>query len=199
MARVGTASVTPLPVRGYNWATMTDAALVRAALDGDSGAFTTLVDRHLRVCLRFATRMLGSVEDAEDATQETFLRAHRALARYDGSTEFRTWLISILLNRCRTMLRSHGRRSAVIVADDRAVASAAARSLLDDEMLRDAIERAVARLEPAQREAFLLRHVEQLSYEEMHQATGVGISALKMRVQRACDRLQGLLREDRHA
>lgn len=178
---------------------MTDAALVRAVLDGDSSAFTTLVDRHLRVCLRFATRMLGSVEDAEDATQETFLRAWRALARYDGSTEFRTWLISILVNRCRTMLRSQGRRGALILPDEGALDRAPDRSFVEDGLLRDAIGRALAQLEPGQREAFLLKHVEQLSYEEMHAATGIGISALKMRVQRACDRLQDLLEEDRHA
>jgi RNA polymerase sigma-70 factor, ECF subfamily len=65
--------------------------------------------------------------------------------------------------------------------------------------LRDAIERALARLEPAQREAFLLKHVESLSYEEMATATGVGMSALKIRVQRACERLQASLREDLHA
>jgi RNA polymerase sigma-70 factor, ECF subfamily len=65
--------------------------------------------------------------------------------------------------------------------------------------LRDAIERALARLEPAQREAFLLKHVESLSYEEMATATDVGISALKICVQRACERLQASLREDLHA
>ena len=71
---------------------MTDATLVRRVLDGDGPAFTELVDRHAGVCLRFATRMLGNVEDAEDVTQETLYRAHRALASYDGSTAFRTWL-----------------------------------------------------------------------------------------------------------
>ena len=65
--------------------------------------------------------------------------------------------------------------------------------------LRDAIERALAQLDPAQREAFLLKHVESLSYDEMATATGVGISALKMRVRRACERLQAMLQEDLHA
>ena len=68
-----------------------------------------------------------------------------------------------------------------------------------DAELRFTLERAMAQLEAGQREAFLLKHVEQLSYEEMSAATGVKISALKMRVQRACDRLQILLEEDRHA
>ena len=61
--------------------------------------------------------------------------------------------------------------------------------------LRIEIERALAQLEPEQREAFLLKHVEQLGYDAMSAATGVGVSALKMRVKRACERLQDLLGE----
>jgi RNA polymerase sigma-70 factor (ECF subfamily) len=190
-------AVTPDDVPGYNRASMTDASLVHAVLEGNSTAFTTLVDRHARVCLRFATRMLGNIEDAEDVTQEAFVRAYGALGRYDERVAFQTWLMSILINRCRTALGTRRRRDARVVVDDGAVAVAAVPSGADDSALRDAIEHALAQLDDAQREAFLLKHVEQLSYEEMSAMTGVGISALKMRVQRACERLQGLLEEDR--
>ncbi|HEY9226565.1 MAG TPA: sigma-70 family RNA polymerase sigma factor, partial [Gemmatimonadaceae bacterium] len=101
--------------RGYHAAETTDADLVRATLAGDATAFAELVDRHARVCLRYATRMLGNIEDAEEATQEALLRAHRALARYDSRTAFRTWLMSILINRCRTSLLHRRRRAARIV------------------------------------------------------------------------------------
>ena len=95
---------------------MTDAMLVRRALDGDGPAFTALVDRHAGACLRFATRMLGNVEDAEDVTQDSFYRAHRALAAYDETTAFRTWLMTILVNRCRSaMLYRHRREQRVEV------------------------------------------------------------------------------------
>jgi RNA polymerase sigma-70 factor, ECF subfamily len=177
---------------------MTDEACVRAAAAGDSEAFATLVDRHSPTCLRYARRMLGSREDAEDVTQETMVRAHRALQRYDGRTSYRTWLMSILVNRCRTALLQRRRRTMRVVIDDGALERATATDGADL-ALRDAIERALARLDGGQREAFLLKHVEQLTYEEMAEATGVGVSALKMRVQRACDRLQGLLKEDRYA
>jgi RNA polymerase sigma-70 factor (ECF subfamily) len=86
-----------------------------------------------------------------------------------------------------------------VVLDEDAVTGAAVPDDADNTALRDAIERALERLDPAQREAFLLKHVELLSYDEMAAATGVGVSALKMRVQRACDRLQVLLQEDRYA
>jgi RNA polymerase sigma-70 factor, ECF subfamily len=192
------APVTLRLVGGYHPAEMSDNACVTAALAGDNAAFATLVDRHAPACLRYARRMLGSREDAEDATQEAIVRAHRALARYDGRTSFRTWLMSILVNRCRTALVQRRHRALRVVLDEAALDRAAAAEG-SDLALRDAIERALARLETAQREAFLLKHVEQLTYEEMAEATGVGVSALKMRVQRACDRLQILLKEDRYA
>ncbi len=191
--------VTPPPPRGYHDVEMTDAELARRAKAGDAASFAMLVDRHAGACLRYATRMLGSREDAEDAAQDAFWRAHRALDRYDEDASFRTWLMSILINRCRTTLLHRQRRTARVIVDDTAVARASTPSTASDTELRDAIDRALARLDAAQREAFLLKHVELLSYEEMSAATGLGISALKMRVQRACDRLQDLLEEDRHA
>jgi RNA polymerase sigma-70 factor (ECF subfamily) len=191
--------VTAIGIRGYHPSDMTDAWYVEAALNGDSAAFAALVDRHAPACLRYATRMLGSPEDGEDVTQETLLRAHRALKRYDPSMSFRTWIMSILVNRCRTALLLRRRRTMRVVLDDDAVGRASVSDESNHTALRDAIERALDRLEPAQREAFLLKHVELLSYDEMAAATGLGVSALKMRVQRACDRLQALLQEDRYA
>ena len=191
--------MTAVEVCGYQASDMTDAGYVAAALAGDARAFTALVDRHAPACLRYATRMLGNVEDGEDVLQETFLRVHRSLDRYDASMSFRTWTMSILINRCRTSLLHRRRRTARVVLDDDAVGRASVSDDSQATVLRDAIERALARLDEAQREAFLLKHVEQLSYDEMAAATGVGVSALKMRVQRACDRLQVLLQEDQDA
>jgi len=188
-------AVTHPEVPGFNLATMTDAMFVRRVLDGDTAAFTTLVDRHAAACTRFATRMLGNREDAEDATQETFLRAYRSLARYEERQAFRTWLFQILINRCRTAAVRRERRHRMFLVDDNAVASASVRPAAEASDLRAELQRVVDALDPDQREAFLLKHVEQLSYDEMAAATGVGVSALKMRVKRACDRMQWMLRE----
>ena len=181
---------------GYNVGDMTDVALVSAALAGDTTAFAALVERHARVCIRYATRMLGNEQDAEDAAQEAFIRAYGALARFDGSVAFRTWLMTILINRCRSALDSRRRIEdrATLLTDTIPSVSAG-----DSDMaLRDTLNRALTRLDPQQREAFLLKHVEQLNYDEIAAMTGTGVSALKMRVQRARERLQALLKDERH-
>jgi len=187
--------VTLVAVARVDGDSMTDATLVRRVLDGDSRAFTILIDRHLQPCLRFATRMLGGRHDAEDATQEALLRAYRALATYDPSSSFRTWLFAILVNRCRTSLLQKSRYLRRVVTDEDAMSRAVRGDDAGATELRIEIERALAQLEPDQREAFLLKRVEQLGYEEMSAVTGAGVSALKMRVKRACERLQELLGE----
>jgi RNA polymerase sigma-70 factor (ECF subfamily) len=189
--------VTPFASRGYHATTMTDDQLVRGALAGDGRAYTALVDRHAGICLRFATRMLGNVEDAEDVVQDALYRAWRALGSYDGSTAFRTWVMAILVNRCRSAMLYRHRREQRVTVDSDSIAGAAVDSGVDDMALRDAIDRAMAVLDADQREAFLLKHVEQLSYDEMAEITGVGVSALKMRVKRACERLRAELEGER--
>ena len=174
---------------------MTDGALVRRTLDGDARAFTELVDRHAAACLRFATRMLGDKSDAEDVAQETFLRAHKALESYDDQLPFRTWLFSILINRCRTAMSRRMRRDRRVVLDHEALERSSVEPAQESVELREELNWAIAALSPEQREAFLLRHIEQLSYEEIMNLTGAGMSALKMRVKRACERLQQLLTE----
>ena len=187
--------MTLAPVPGFHSVPMTDATLVRRVLDGDAAAFTMLVDRHAAACTRFAIRMLANREDAEDAVQDSFLRAYRSLARYEERQAFRTWLFQILVNRCRTAAVRRQRRQRMFLVDDNAVASASVRPAAESTELRAELRRAIDALDPDQREAFLLKHVELLSYDEMAEATGVGVSALKMRVKRACDRMQWLLRE----
>lgn len=170
-----------------------DASLVHLVLQGNTGAFTVLVDRHAPACLRLATRMLQNRHDAEDVTQQALLRAYRALARYDEREQFRAWLFAILLNRCRTAAQLRSRRLNLVSPGLDDVPEVAVSPDVAGAELRDDIAQALAALDVPHREAFLLKHVEQLSYDEMATATGVGVSALKMRVKRACERLQILL------
>jgi RNA polymerase sigma-70 factor (ECF subfamily) len=177
---------------------MTDGELVSRALRGDARSFTELADRHAPSCLRYATRMLGDRFQAEEVTQDALLRAYKALARYDERMPFRTWLFAILINRCRTARVQHIRRQRRFVSDDASLDGMAVASGADAVELRVHIERALDTLSADQREAFLLRHVEQLEYEEIAAMTGAGVSALKMRVKRACERLRVELADERN-
>jgi len=178
---------------------MSDAELVARVLAGDPRAFAALAKRHHQGCARLAYRMLGNRQDAEDALQETLLRAYRALGRYQERELFQAWLYRILVNQCRTLGARRARRDGRLMPDPVVVERAAVPSTERREDLRDAFQVALGGIEPKLREAFLLKYGEGLEYAEMARITGVGISALKMRVKRACDvmrpRLEGMLDE----
>ncbi len=171
----------------------TDAELIAEILGGRADAYGVLVARYRDRYARYATRMLGNRDEAEEALQGAFVRAYRALPKCSDPNRFGAWLHQIVVNECRTYGRRRGNRARRFVGDAEAMANAAVEDPASDQALGDAIERAVARLEPEQREAFLLKHVEDLSYEEMSRITGAGVSALKMRVKRACERLREML------
>ncbi len=174
----------------------TDAALVQRVLEGDVESFAVLVDRHHERCLRIALRLLGNTEDAEETLQDAFVRAYRALGRYEEREQFGPWLTRILVNRCRTAITRRVRHGKTFVDDELAIAAAATRDRADGAMWRAEVERALAALPAEQREAFVLKHVEELEYDEMAEITGAGVSALKMRVKRARERLRALLGGD---
>ena len=173
---------------------MTDLALIQTILAGDAEAYAQLVDRYYDRCSRIAMRILGNREDAEEALQDAFLRAYKALADYDHRERFHAWLARIVVNQCRTVLARTRRREAVfldvdpLVLDFAAVAPSAERDWPE-------LDHALAQLPPEQREAVVLRYADDLTYEEMSRITGAGQSALKMRVQRAFVRLRALLQE----
>ena len=172
-----------------------DAAIVARVLRGNAEAFRELVERYRDQYARYALHMLGNREDAEEALQDAFTRAYRSLPRCEDPERFGAWLFRILVNRCRTAGTRRGRRARTFVTDDAALLGASEEHPEDSAAWREEIDRALQQLRPEQREAFLLKYVEELGYEEMSRMTGVGVSALKMRVMRACERLRGLLSE----
>lgn len=172
-----------------------DGVIVSRVLRGDVDAYGVLVGRYRDRYARYAFHMLGNREDAEEALQDAFTRAYRSLARCEDPERFGAWLFRILVNRCRTLGARRGRRAKTFVVDEGAILDAAEDHPADRAAWREEIERALTRLRADQREAFLLKYVEDMGYDEMSQLTGVGVSALKMRVMRACDRLRELLSE----
>lgn len=171
-----------------------DGVLLRRVRSGETRTYARLVDRYRERLGRYALRMLGNRDDAEDALQDTFIRAYRSLARCDAD-RFGPWIFGILVNRCRTHAVKRGRAREILVRNEIAMATASVEPFEERGPLRDAINRALARLPAEQREAFLLKHVEDLSYETMETVTGVRSATLRMRVFRARDELRKLLAE----
>lgn len=170
-----------------------DAELVHQAQHGDLNAYAELVNRYRAGLQRYALHLLGNREEAEEALQDSLLRAYRSIRRCEAE-KFRGWLTRILVNRCRTRLT----RAPAKVRDrerDQALGGAAVQPVVDQTAWGEEIQRALTALSVDQREAFLLRHVEEFNYEEMAELTGVSVPALKMRVSRACERLRAELRE----
>lgn len=171
-----------------------DPTLPLRAKAGDRQAFAQLVDALYPRSLRFALHMVGNREDAEEAVQDTFVRVYHSLGRFRDDARFEPWLFRILANRCRSLIVKRSRHSAMIQygeVPDRAQAV----TNEDDRDWTEEVYRILATLPTEQREAFLLRHVEDMAYEDIAAVTGVGLSALRMRVKRACDVLRARLSE----
>lgn len=178
---------------------LTDAALVAASRGGDQQAFAQLVRRHRDRHARFVARMLGDRDAAEDVLQSVFLRAWRHLARCEDPERFGAWLHRIVVNECRTFATRRGQRELKLVRDEASLDALSSPEVTRDPALRSLIDGALAALPVDLREAFVLKHVEELEYEEMAALTGAGVSALKMRVKRAIERLREQLEGVRDA
>jgi len=170
-----------------------DPTLPVRAKRGDEQAFILIVEFYYPRCLRFARNMLGNEQDAEEAVQDTFVRVHDSFHRFREDARFDPWLFRILANRCRTLLARTKRHRALIEYGDLPASAAAAPTEEYGADWAEEVKVVLDTLPAEQREAFLLRHVEDLSYEDISAVTGVGLSALRMRVKRACDALRAKL------
>jgi RNA polymerase sigma-70 factor (ECF subfamily) len=184
---------------------LSDAAIAGRVLAGDTEASAVLVERYYERCARYAVRVIGNREDAEEAVQDTLLRAFRSLHRYEERGQFASWLFRILANQCRSTVARVARRERKfpdLYADDARPVDVGPNGDGETLALHDSsgerLDTALAQLPPDQREALALRFGESLSYEDMSAITGAGVSALKMRVSRATARLRVLLMEVHH-
>ena len=168
---------------GLQVSELRDCLLVARAADGDLRAFEVLVRRYQLRIFRLCVGMLGNRNDAEDAVQETFFTAWRAIGRFRGEAKFSTWLYRIAANRCLKHLArqptpiGHPTERAGNLGNPEAEFEARERLHV--------IAKAVDRLTPAQRAPLLLREVEGLTYAEVAQILGVTVPAVKSRLNRA--------------
>lgn len=174
----------------------TDATLVQRVLGGDREVFASLVGRHQPVLFRHAYAMVRDSDLAADLVQDAFVKAFSSLAGCQDPARFGAWVFRILVNRCKDYLKSRSRHTVQIEEDTAAAPEGDGPAVrMDRTDLRACVEKALATLPDAQREAFLLKHLEGRSYEEMAEMLDVSVSALKMRVMRAREALQLLLRD----
>jgi RNA polymerase sigma-70 factor (ECF subfamily) len=170
------------------------AALVARCLEGEPAAFEPIVEAYQRVLFNVALRMLGSREDARDATQAAFVKAYEHLASYDQQRKFFTWIYRILLNECLNVRR--GRRPMEPVTPHTLKTGSAGDLLeaLSAEQRQQAVQAAISALPIESREVIVLRHFADLSYEEIAAATGIPVKTVKSRLFTARQRLgQALL------
>ena len=173
-----------------------DMALVEQAKQGSLDAFTELVNRYDRKIFRLTQHITGNREDAEDALQETFLKAFSHLSQFQGDSRFYTWLVRIAVNESLMKLRKRRTTAAVSLdegiptEDDfvpREIASwdPSPEQRYAQQELREILDRAVNSLPPIFRTVFVLRDLDQLSTEEVAQALNLSVPAVKSRLLRA--------------
>ena len=171
-----------------------DLCLIERVLGGDRQAFEALVRSHERRVFRITLAVLGQVEDAEDAMQETFIKAYRHLDQFRHESRFTTWLTRIAVN--EALQRRQARKEHVSLDESAAAQNqecpqrfepwgADPEKLYTKQELRDLVEKAIRSLPAIYREALILCDVEGMSAKEAAEVLGVNLAALKSRLLRA--------------
>ncbi len=178
-----------------------DADAVARARGGDTEAFRLLVERHSRSVYKVAYRVTGNPDDAEDVVQETFLKAYRQLDRFEERASFGTWLHRIAWNCSVDLLRSRPKREQAEEADTleqlgsthATVTGTVAPSperLMASVQVGDRVKEAMARLSPLERAAFVMRHSEGRSIDEISRALEIRENAAKHSIFRAVRKMR---------
>jgi RNA polymerase sigma-70 factor (ECF subfamily) len=175
-----------------------DAALIQRARAGEPEAFARIVERHQAAAFRVAWVLCGNAADAEEATQDAFVKAHGALGRFRAGAPLRPWLLAIAANEARNRRRSAGRREhlALRVAGQPAHVAPSTESLALAADRDATLRAALARLGDADREVLWLRYFAELSEVETAAALGCRRGTVKSRTSRALARLRAELEGD---
>jgi RNA polymerase sigma-70 factor, ECF subfamily len=175
-----------------------DSVAIARVKAGDGDAYRALVDRHSRSVFRLAFRMTGNEQDAEDVVQETFLRAYKQLHRYESRSSFGTWLYRIAANYSLDLVRSRKRHPETAMEESTAPFTAVSGEAGPDRLLMGGeVQRTVSatleQLSQQERTAFILRHFEGQSIDEIGSALGLSGNATKHSIFRAVQKLRRAL------
>lgn len=181
---------------------MNETEQVTRAKEGDEVAWSALVHQHQEAVFRLAYLLLHDADDAEDVTQETFIRAYRNLDRFDSARPLRPWLLEITRNQCYNWGRALRRRVAALQRWGRVAPNLAPNLEIDpnrevmQQWKANTLWQAVRRLNGMDQEVIYLRCFLELSVEETAQALHVAPGTVKSRLWRALDRLRRVVQED---
>lgn len=171
--------------------------LTTAAVAGDRKAFSALVERHFGRLYSFARSLLGDEQDAEDAVQDSFVRAFQSIVRFDGSkASFSTWMFTIVRNRCFTLLRARSSAPASTETTDSTAAHSKNEGPVETAIQREQfqlLDRVLAQLPAEQRVAFVLCEIQGMTLDEAAAIEEVPIGTIKSRRSRAAGKLRAAL------
>ncbi|MEL6546503.1 MAG: RNA polymerase sigma factor [Myxococcota bacterium] len=173
----------------------TDEQLMSAYCAGDQAAFRELFGRYGERLALAALRIVGDEAAARDVVQQTFLQLHRARNDYDPSRSFRPWLYTIAMNLARDERRRQGRRreDALDMEPEADLGAQHPEQVVATQERRRVMASALATLSEDQRQVVVLHWYEGLSFPEIAQTTGAGLSAVKVRAHRAYKKLRAVL------
>jgi RNA polymerase sigma-70 factor (ECF subfamily) len=174
------------------------AVLLQRAIAGDASAFEQIIVRYERRVLTLAWRLLGRPEDAQDASQEVFLRAFRYLHRFDSGRRFEPWLVTMTVNVCRDLGRKRQQQPFVPIESDLLRAAGDPHSDLSSEEQRNMVHAALAELPEKERAAVVLRDIEGFATAEVAEMLGSSettvrsqISTARLKIKKVIERMRG--------
>jgi len=180
-------------------ASLDDADIVRLARQGDEAAWGTLLRAYQTPVFRLAYLLLGSADEAEDVTQETFIRAYRSLGRFDSARPLRPWLFKIAANLAYNQRRSMGRYLAALgrlFQSEGGSFEVAAEDQGNTRQEAEDLWRAVRTLGKKDQQIIYLRYFLDLSVDETAEAMGLVQGTVKSRLHRALNRLRKVIEQD---
>ena len=174
--------------------TAEEQTIIAQCLDGDSDRYAVLVDRYQAMAYNVAYRMLGDGDAAKDMAQESFISAYAGLRDFQRGSKFSSWLYRIVVNKCKDHLR--GVRETVPVDEVCEILPTCGQTpeeALSAHQTGDVIQGALNELPVEYREVIVLKHIEELDYQEISAILGVTVNALKVRAYRGREMLRQVL------
>jgi RNA polymerase sigma-70 factor (ECF subfamily) len=169
-------------------------AIIKQCLAGDAEHYAVLVDRYKTMAYNIAYRLLGDADIAKDMAQESFISAYGALGHFKFNAKFSSWLYRIVVNKCRDHFKASKQTVAIDeICDTIAGPGRTPEQAMASNQTGDLVQIALNGLPPDYREVLILKHIERLDYQEIADALGVSVNALKVRAHRGREMLKKLL------